>query len=156
MRLQGRRKPIVADDTARAEFVAADMLAQAEHGEDASAILITTSESLAHEIAREVERQLETLPRRQIAETSLKAYGAIILIETLEEGCSIVNELAPEHVEISTRDDETVAAKIRHAGAIFFDRTRRRPLAITLLVQITCCRREERPAFLQRSVFTIL
>ena len=63
---------------------------------------------------------METLPRRQIAETSLKAYGAIILIETLEEGCSIVNELAPEHVEISTRDDETVAAKIRHAGAIFF------------------------------------
>ena len=111
---------IVADETARPEFVAADMLAQAEHGEDASAILITTSESLAKEVAREVERQLETLPRRQIAEASLREYGAVMLVETLEEGCSIVNELAPEHVELSTSEDEAVAAKIRHAGAIFF------------------------------------
>ena len=111
---------IVADDTARADFVAADMLAQAEHGEDASSILITDSESLAENVAREVEQQLETLPRRQIAEASLKEYGAIILVETFEEGCSIVNELAPEHVEISTSDDEAIAAKIRHAGAIFF------------------------------------
>jgi histidinol dehydrogenase len=111
---------IIADDTARADFVAADLLAQAEHGEDASAILITNSESLANEVAHEVERQLESLPRREIAESSLKAYGAVILVETLEEGCSIVNELAPEHVEIITNDDEAIAANIRHAGAIFF------------------------------------
>ena len=111
---------IVADDAARADFVAADLLAQAEHGEDASAILITTSESLAHSVAREVDRQLESLPRREIVEISLQEYGGIILVETLDDAVSIVNELAPEHVEVVTSDDESVAAKIRHAGAIFF------------------------------------
>ena len=111
---------IVADDTARPDFIAADLLAQAEHGEDASAILITTSESLAREVAREVERQAESLPRREIIESSLKEYGAVILVETLAEACSLVNELAPEHVEIVTSDDEAVAAQVRHAGAIFF------------------------------------
>ena len=111
---------IVADDTARADFIAADLLAQAEHGEDAAAILITTSESLANNVAIEVERQLASLPRREIAEASLKEFGGIVLVETLDEACSIVNELAPEHVEIMTKDDEAVGAKIRHAGAIFF------------------------------------
>ncbi len=111
---------IVADETARAEFIAADLLAQAEHGDDASAILITTSESLATAVAAEVERQLETLPRREIAKASLREYGAIVVVETLAEGCEIVDEIAPEHVEIVTRDDQAVAAKIKHAGAIFF------------------------------------
>jgi histidinol dehydrogenase len=111
---------IVADETARAEFIAADLLAQAEHGEDASAILITTSESLAMEVGKEVERQIATLPRREIATASLQEYGAIVVVETLADGCEIVNELAPEHVQIVTRDDEAVAAKIKHAGAIFF------------------------------------
>ena len=111
---------IVADQTARADFVAADLLAQAEHGEDASAILITDSEALANDVAAEVQRQVETLPRRAIVASSLKDYGAIVLVNSLDEACAIVNELAPEHVEIVTRDDETVAAKVRHAGAIFF------------------------------------
>jgi histidinol dehydrogenase len=110
---------IVADDTARPDFIAADLLAQAEHGEDASAILITTSESLASDVVREVERQAELLPRREIVESSLKEYGAVILIESLDEACSIVNELAPEHLEIVTTDDQAVAARIRNAGAIF-------------------------------------
>lgn len=111
---------IVADDTARPDFIAADLLAQAEHGEDASAILITTSEALAAQVVREVERQAELLPRREIAEASLKEYGAVILIESLDEACSLVNELAPEHLEIVTTDDQAVAARIRNAGAIFF------------------------------------
>jgi histidinol dehydrogenase len=111
---------IIADDTARADFVAADMLAQAEHGEDASAMLITTSESLAMKVVGEVEEQLESLPRREIATASLKQYGGVIVVESLEEACSIVNELAPEHVELITSDDEAIAAQIRHAGAIFF------------------------------------
>ena len=110
---------IVADDEARADFIAADLLAQAEHGEDASAILITTSARLSTEVVQEVARQAETLPRREIVLSSLNEYGAIILVETLSEACSIVNELAPEHVEIVTRDDEAIAARIRHAGAIF-------------------------------------
>ena len=111
---------IVADETARPDFIAADLLAQAEHGEDASAILITTSESLAEQVVSEVERQAELLPRREIVESSLREYGAVILIESLDEACSIVNELAPEHVEIVTSDDEAVGSKIKHAGAIFF------------------------------------
>jgi histidinol dehydrogenase len=111
---------IVADDAARAEFVAADLLAQAEHGEDASAVLITASESLAADVTRELEQQMESLPRRAIVATSLRDYGAIVLVNNLDEACAIVNELAPEHVEIVTHDDEAVAAKIKHAGAIFF------------------------------------
>jgi len=111
---------IIADETAQPEFIAADLLAQAEHGEDASAILITTSKSLATAVAEEVEKQLATLPRREIATASLREYGAIVVVETLAEGCAIVDEIAPEHVEIVTHDDEAVAAKIKHAGAIFF------------------------------------
>ena len=111
---------IVADETARAEFVAADLLAQAEHGEDASAVLLTTSEALARDVAREVERQAESLPRRAIVAASLRDYGALVLVDDLDEACSLVNELAPEHVEVVTNDDEAVAAQIKHAGAIFF------------------------------------
>jgi len=111
---------IVADETARPDFIAADLLAQAEHGEDASAILITNSETLAQNVANEVEQQAESLPRREIVMTSLKDYGAIVLVETLDEACSIVNELAPEHVELVTSEDDAIAKRIRHAGAIFF------------------------------------
>jgi len=111
---------IVADETARAQFIAADLLAQAEHGEDASAVLITTDESLARRVTEEVERQAKSLPRREIVSSSLKDYGAVVVVESLDEACDLVNELAPEHVEIVTRDDETIAQKIRHAGAVFF------------------------------------
>jgi histidinol dehydrogenase len=111
---------IVADQAARADFVAADLLAQAEHGEDASAVLITTHPSFAERVSKELTRQLESLPRRDIARASLENYGAIVLVDDLDEACEIVNELAPEHVEIVTIDDEATAAKIKHAGAIFF------------------------------------
>ena len=111
---------IVADETARADFIAADLLAQAEHGEDASAVLITTDESLARNVAEEVERQARSLPRFEIVSSSLRDYGAIVVVESLDEACALVNELAPEHVEIVTKDDEAIAGQIRHAGAIFF------------------------------------
>jgi histidinol dehydrogenase len=111
---------IIADETARADFIAADLLAQAEHGEDASAVLITTSESLADKVSGEVERQVQSLARREIAMASLQEYGAIVMVESLDQACELVNELAPEHVEIVTSDDEATADKIRHAGAIFF------------------------------------
>jgi histidinol dehydrogenase len=111
---------IVADQAARADFVAADLLAQAEHGEDASAVLITTHPAFAERVSKELTRQLESLPRRDIARASLENYGAIVLVDDLDEACEIVNELAPEHVEIVTIDDEATAAKIKHAGAIFF------------------------------------
>ena len=111
---------IVADESARAEFIAADLLAQAEHGEDASAILITDSERVGESVAREVELQAESLSRRELVMESLNDYGAILVVESLDEAAALVNELAPEHVEIVTRDDEAVARNIRHAGAIFF------------------------------------
>lgn len=111
---------IIADDSARADFVAADLLAQAEHAEDASAILLTTSEELARQTAAEVKRQSASLPRRAIVEQSLARYGGILLLDGLDEACAIANELAPEHLELMTNDDEGVAAQIREAGAIFF------------------------------------
>ena len=110
---------IIADESARADFLAADLLAQAEHGEDASAVLFTTSESLAQKVAAEVQRQAASLPRREIVASSLRDYGAIVLVESVDEACAIVNELAPEHLEIVTADDEAIAAKIRNTGAIF-------------------------------------
>jgi len=111
---------IVADDTAGARFLAADMLAQAEHAEDASAVLLTTSEQLAESVVAEIQRQLPSLPRRAVVEESLREYGAIVVVKDLDEACALVNELAPEHLEIVTRDDEAVAERVRHAGAIFF------------------------------------
>ena len=111
---------IIADDSARADFVAADLLAQAEHAEDASAILLTTSEDLARQTGEEVKRQSASLPRRAIVEQSLARYGGIFLLDGLDEACAIANELAPEHLELMTHDDEGVAAQIREAGAIFF------------------------------------
>jgi histidinol dehydrogenase len=111
---------IIADDSARADYVAADLLAQAEHAEDASAILLTTSDELAGETVVELKRQAASLPRRAIVEQSLNQYGAIILVTDLEEACAIANELAPEHLELMTKDDEAVSELIREAGAIFF------------------------------------
>jgi histidinol dehydrogenase len=111
---------IIADDTARAELVAADLLAQAEHAEDACAILLTPNAQLAGDVAEEVSGQVESLSRRAIIEKSLAEYGAVLLVNDLDEACAIVNSLAPEHLEIVTRDDEAVAQSIRHAGAIFF------------------------------------
>ncbi len=111
---------IIADDSARADFIAADLLAQAEHDEDASAILVTTSEPLAVAVAAEVTRQAQKLSRRSVIERSLAQYGAIILVKDMEEACKVVNELAPEHLEIIARDEEAIARNVRHAGAIFF------------------------------------
>lgn len=111
---------IIADDSARADFVAADLMAQAEHAEDASAVLLTTSDDLARDTAEEIKRQVASLPRRAIVELSLASYGAIILVADLNEACTIANDLAPEHLELMTSDDEAVAAQIREAGAIFF------------------------------------
>jgi histidinol dehydrogenase len=111
---------VIADDTARAAFVAADLLAQAEHDAEASAVCITTSTDLARAVAREVERQLTTLERRDIARASLDAYGAIFVVDSLETACELSNRIAPEHLELMTADDEATAQMIENAGAIFF------------------------------------
>ena len=111
---------ILADDSARPDFIAADLLAQSEHGEDASAVLITTSDALADAVAEEVARQAELLPRAGIVRRSLADFGAIFVVRDVDEVCAMANQLAPEHLEIMMRDEESVAARVRHAGAIFF------------------------------------
>jgi len=110
---------VLADDTADPRFVAADMLSQAEHDEMASAILVTTSRRLAEETAGELKRQLDALPREDIARRSLESRGAILFVETLKEGAEVVNRLAPEHLEIMTEEPMETAALIENAGAIF-------------------------------------
>lgn len=110
---------VVADDTARADFVAADLLSQAEHSEDAAAILITTSQTLAEAVREELIKQTAELSRREIVERSLAEYGALIIVDSLNDACEMVNRLAPEHVEVITVNDEETAEKIHNAGAIF-------------------------------------
>lgn len=105
---------IAADGDPR--WIAADLLAQAEHDVDASAILLTTSRALAEAVAQEVEAQLATLPTAEVARPSIENNGAIVVLETIEQAVEISNALAPEHLALH---DETLLGKIRHAGAVF-------------------------------------
>lgn len=110
---------VIADDTARPDYIAADLLSQAEHSEDAAAILVTDSAALAEAVREEIIRQTATLTRYAIIEKSLADYGALIVVESIDQACALVNRLAPEHVEVITADSEGTAAKVRNAGAIF-------------------------------------
>ena len=110
---------VLADDTADARFVAADMMAQAEHDEKASAILITTSMRLAKDVQKELTVQIEGLSRKEIISKSLNDYGAIFVAETMEEAIGCANEIASEHLEILTADPEKTMEEVRHAGAVF-------------------------------------
>ena len=109
---------VLADETAQPAFVAADLLSQAEHGTDSQAILITTSEALLREVTGEVQRQLEQLPRKGIAEKSL-ANSKLILVRTMDEAVDMVNEYAPEHLIIETKDYQQTAERIVNAGSVF-------------------------------------
>ena len=110
---------VLADETANPRYVAADLLSQAEHDEMASAILVTTSETLAKNVAAEIEGFLKTLSRAEIIQKSLDQYGFILLADNLEDAIDAVNEIASEHLEIVTKDAFQVMTKIRNAGAIF-------------------------------------
>lgn len=110
---------VLADDTADAAYVAADLLSQAEHDEMASAILVTPSQALAERVRDEVARQLETLPKRAIAAASIRDYGAILTVADLDEGVQAINRLAPEHLELMTAEPFSLLGKIENAGAIF-------------------------------------
>ena len=110
---------VIADATGNAGWIAADLLAQAEHDVNAQSILITDSTALADDVERAVESQLATLPRAQIARASWNEFGAIILVKKLDEAIELANAIAAEHLEIMTSDPESVAAQIRNAGAIF-------------------------------------
>lgn len=110
---------ILADAHANPDWIAADLLAQAEHDPAAQSILITDSASLADAVEKAVERQLQTLPKAEIARASWRDYGAVILIDSLENAIPLVDRLAPEHLEIEAEDAEELAARVRNAGAIF-------------------------------------
>ncbi len=109
---------ILADETARPEWVAADLLAQAEH-DPGSAVLITPSRALAERVAEQVVRQVDQLERAEVTRKALEAYSAIIVTPDLDGACELANEFATEHLQIMTADDDAVLAKIRNAGAIF-------------------------------------
>ena len=110
---------IIADETARPDFVAADMLAQAEHDPEAAAICITTKLAHARAIIGELERQLVTLERGEIARRSLEQYGTIIVVGTLDRAAEIADEIAAEHLELFVRNPRALMGRIRNAGAIF-------------------------------------
>jgi histidinol dehydrogenase len=110
---------VLADGDANPDWIAADLLAQAEHDTAAQSILITNDAALAEAVESAVERQLTTLPRREIAQASWRDFGAIILCDKLKDATPLVDRLAPEHLEIMSDDAEELAAGIRNAGAIF-------------------------------------
>jgi histidinol dehydrogenase len=110
---------IIADGSARADFIGADMLAQAEHGTNSPAILLTTSQTIAQEVNKELGEQLSQLNSRETAEKSLTDYGAIVLVENLEQAAEIANDYAPEHLEILTKNSSEDAKMITNAGAVF-------------------------------------
>ena len=119
---------ILADDTARADEVAADLLSQAEHDPRACSVLVTPSLALAEAVAEEVEKQLAVLPRRDIASRAIADYGAIYVTADLDEAVETVNTLAPEHLEVITENAMELLGKIRHAGAIFIGRYSSEPV----------------------------
>ncbi|HEY0235760.1 MAG TPA: histidinol dehydrogenase [Afipia sp.] len=110
---------VIADNTGNADWIAADLLAQAEHDSNAQSILITDDEGLATNVERAVESQLKTLPREKIARASWNEFGAIILVKSVDEAVPLANAIAAEHLEIMTADADGLAARIRNAGAIF-------------------------------------
>ncbi|MFZ5592178.1 MAG: histidinol dehydrogenase [Bacillota bacterium] len=110
---------VVADDSAPAAYVAADLLAQAEHDQLASAVLITTSRRLARQVQQELEKQLSLLSRREIAAQALANQGAIVLVDSLDAALQLANELAPEHLELMVEDSLAWLGRVRCAGAVF-------------------------------------
>lgn len=119
---------VLADESANARYVAADLLSQAEHDEMASAILVTTSETLANEVVKEIGGFLQTLSRADIIRKSLEQYGFILLAENMDDAVDAVNEIASEHLEIVTKDAFQIMTKIRNAGAIFIGEYSSEPL----------------------------
>lgn len=110
---------IIADETANPAFIAADLLADGEHGEDSACALITTSKQIAEETILEIDKQLSNLSTRNRAETALKKYGLIALVDTTEEAIQFSNIYAPEHLEIMTKDADKLVSKICNAGSVF-------------------------------------
>jgi len=110
---------VIADAANNADWIAADLLSQAEHDASSQSILITDDESFADTVAEAVDRALLLLPRRDIAGASWRDFGAIIVVEDMEQGAALANRIAPEHLELAVGDWKTLLANVKHAGAIF-------------------------------------
>ena len=110
---------IIADETANPSFIAADLLADGEHGDDSACVLITTSERIAEETNREIERQLERLFTNGRASKAIKQYGLIAIVKNLFEAVNFINEYAPEHLEIMVKSPKKIVSKIQNAGSVF-------------------------------------
>ncbi|WP_273124568.1 histidinol dehydrogenase [Bacillus weihaiensis] len=119
---------VLSDHTARPNEIAADLLSQAEHDKNSSSILVTTSMQQAEAVKREVEKQVATLPRHEIARASIEAYGHIYVADDLDTAIAVVNELAPEHLEVLTDNPLASLHDIKHAGAIFLGRYSSEPV----------------------------
>ena len=119
---------VIADDTANPVYTAADLLSQAEHDVMASAVLLTTSQGMAEQVAAEMERQTAYLSKKDIIEQSLRDYGAIIVCDSLEQCCELANEIAPEHLEVMTAEPQKLVPKLKNAGAIFLGQNTPEPL----------------------------
>ena len=113
---------VVADADNNPDWLAADLLAQAEHDPVAQSILITDDEGLAAAVEAAVERQLKTLPRAEVASASWRDFGAVIMVQDLEEAIPLINRLAPEHLELAVEDPEALLGRVRNAGAVFLGR----------------------------------
>jgi len=119
---------ILADETAREDYIAIDLLSQAEHDEMASSILITTDEELANKVSDKVEEFLTTLSREEIARKSIEERGAIIVASSMDEAIDLMNDIAPEHLEVLTKDPMGLLDSIKHAGAIFLGENTPEPI----------------------------
>ncbi len=119
---------IIADESANPDFVAADMLSQAEHDEMAMSMLITDSREMAEKVRNRLYSQIESLPRREIAKSALKNYGAIVIVKSVSEAVKLANKIAPEHLELCVKDPDSILEQVENAGAVFLGNYSPEPL----------------------------
>jgi len=110
---------VLADGSANPKYVMSDLLSQAEHDEESCSVLVTTSEKLAEEVCQYLSKEVKRFSRRKIMEKSLEKYGAVLMVENLDEAINFVNDFAPEHLEIMTRRPKEVLKRIKNAGSVF-------------------------------------
>ena len=110
---------VIADESADPAYIAADLMAQAEHDPMAAALLVTTSSDMADRVCEELKKQIMTLPRREIIEKSLASCGSAVIVDTLDEAAELSDVIAPEHLELCVTDPEAMLAKVRNAGSVF-------------------------------------
>lgn len=119
---------VIADEYADPSYIAADLMAQAEHDPMAAAILVTTSSEVAEKVCGEIARQIQTLPREEIIRKSLSSCGSAIVVDTLDEAAELSETIAPEHLELAVRDPEKLLSKVRNAGSVFLGEYTPEPL----------------------------